>query len=111
MPRVFELFQQSDPGITRRHSGMGIGLALVRQLVDLQGGRIEAHSAGENKGSRFTVWLPLYVAHSLPPTRRQDREPTRRMPRDRGRKRPPPQRRLLSTRRPMRRDGSRASVC
>ena len=62
MPRVFELFQQSDPGITRRHSGMGIGLALVRQLVDLQGGRIEAHSAGENKGSRFTVWLPLYVA-------------------------------------------------
>jgi two-component system CheB/CheR fusion protein len=62
MPRVFELFQQSDPGIARRHSGMGIGLALVRQLVDLQGGRIEAHSAGENKGSRFTVWLPLYVA-------------------------------------------------
>src|SRR5436190_124896 len=66
MPRVFELFQQSDPGITRRHSGMGIGLALVRQLVDLQGGRIEAHSAGENKGARFTVWLPLYVAHSPP---------------------------------------------
>jgi CheY-like chemotaxis protein len=66
MPRVFELFQQSDPGITRRHSGMGIGLALVRQLVDLQGGRIEAVSAGENKGSRFTVWLPLYVASSLP---------------------------------------------
>jgi two-component system CheB/CheR fusion protein len=66
MPRVFELFQQSDPGITRRHSGMGIGLALVRQLVDLQGGRIEAHSAGENKGSRFTVWLPLYVAPALP---------------------------------------------
>ena len=66
MPRVFELFQQSDPGITRRHSGMGIGLALVRQLVDLQGGRIEAYSSGENKGSRFTVWLPLYVAHSLP---------------------------------------------
>jgi len=69
MPRVFELFQQSDPGITRRHSGMGIGLALVRQLVDLQGGRIEAHSAGENKGSRFTVWLPLYVAQGLPTKR------------------------------------------
>ena len=62
MPYVFELFRQSDAGVTRRHSGMGIGLALVRQLVDLQGGRVEAHSAGENKGSRFTVWLPLYVA-------------------------------------------------
>ena len=67
MPRVFELFQQGDPGTTtRRHSGMGIGLALVRQLVELQGGRIEAHSAGEDQGSRFTVWLPLYIAQDRP---------------------------------------------
>jgi two-component system, chemotaxis family, CheB/CheR fusion protein len=62
MPYVFELFRQNDPGLTRRHGGMGIGLALVRQLVDLQGGRVEAHSDGEGKGARFTVWLPLYFA-------------------------------------------------
>jgi len=62
MPYVFELFRQSEPGITRRFGGMGIGLALVRQLVDLQGGRVEAYSEGEGKGARFTVWLPLHFA-------------------------------------------------
>jgi two-component system, chemotaxis family, CheB/CheR fusion protein len=62
MPYVFELFRQSEPGLTRRFGGMGIGLALVRQLVDLQGGRVEAYSEGEGKGARFTVWLPLHFA-------------------------------------------------
>lgn len=59
MPHVFELFSQQESGAARRYSGMGIGLALVRQLVDLQGGRVEAYSAGEGKGARFSVWMPL----------------------------------------------------
>ena len=109
MPRVFELFQQSDPGITRRHSGMGIGLALVRQLVDLQGGRIEAHSAGENKGARFTVWLPLYVA-STPPKRAAGRRSMRRQ-RNRLNPQRATQRPHMSTPRPTLRDVSKAFAC
>jgi two-component system CheB/CheR fusion protein len=62
MPHVFDLFSQHDSGAARRYSGMGIGLALVRQLTELQDGRVEAHSDGEGKGARFTVWIPLYEA-------------------------------------------------
>ena len=61
LPHVFEFFRQADSSNTRRQSGVGIGLALVHQLVELHGGRIEAHSAGENQGSCFSVWFPLYV--------------------------------------------------
>lgn len=67
MPHVFELFSQKDSGIARRYSGMGIGLALVRQLVDLHGGRVEAYSAGEGQGARFSVWLPLDHAPDVAP--------------------------------------------
>ncbi|WPB56077.1 chemotaxis protein CheB [Xylophilus sp. GOD-11R] len=56
---VFEMFGQVDAGPSRRGGGLGIGLALVRQLVDLHGGRVAASSAGLGKGSCFTVWLPL----------------------------------------------------
>ncbi len=59
LPSVFEMFRQADGSNSRRHGGMGIGLALVRQLVALHGGRITAESEGANKGSRFTVRLPL----------------------------------------------------
>jgi PAS domain S-box-containing protein len=59
LPHVFEMFRQADSSNSRRHGGLGIGLALVQQLVQLHGGRIEAHSEGSNKGSRFTVRLPL----------------------------------------------------
>jgi signal transduction histidine kinase/ActR/RegA family two-component response regulator len=59
LPHVFEMFRQADSSNSRRHGGLGIGLALVRQLVQLHGGKIEAHSEGVNKGSRFTVRLPL----------------------------------------------------
>ena len=59
LPHVFEMFRQADGSNRRRHGGLGIGLALVRQLVQLHGGTISAESEGSNQGSRFTVRLPL----------------------------------------------------
>jgi two-component system CheB/CheR fusion protein len=59
--KVFDMFAQGDgKPLTRREGGLGIGLALVRQLAELHGGRVEARSAGIGKGASFTVWLPLY---------------------------------------------------
>jgi two-component system, chemotaxis family, CheB/CheR fusion protein len=59
LPHVFEMFRQADGTNSRRHGGLGIGLALVRQLVQLHGGTTGAESDGPNTGSRFTVRLPL----------------------------------------------------
>ncbi|MDH4763895.1 two-component system CheB/CheR fusion protein [Pseudomonas oryzihabitans] len=60
LPRVFEMFGQAEMKYTARaQHGLGIGLALVKQLVEAHGGRIEAHSAGLDQGARFSVWLPL----------------------------------------------------
>jgi signal transduction histidine kinase/CheY-like chemotaxis protein len=59
LPYVFEMFRQADGSNRRRHGGLGIGLALVRQLVQLHGGTISAESDGPNKGSQFTIRLPL----------------------------------------------------
>ena len=59
LPHVFEMFRQADGSNRRRHGGLGIGLALVHQLVQLHGGTISAESDGPNKGARFTVRLPL----------------------------------------------------
>ena len=59
LPHVFEMFRQADGSNRRRHGGLGIGLALVHQLVQLHGGKISAASDGPNKGARFTVSLPL----------------------------------------------------
>jgi len=57
--RIFEMFVQTEPPSTRRQGGLGVGLAVVRHLVDAHGGSIDAHSAGLGKGSVFTVRLPL----------------------------------------------------
>ena len=58
LPHVFERFRQGDASSTRRHGGLGLGLALVRDLVELHGGSVSAQSAGEGKGAMFTVRLP-----------------------------------------------------
>ena len=61
LPRVFDLFAQVDRTLARSQGGLGIGLSLVKQLVELHGGDISAESAGLGQGSRFTVRLPLAV--------------------------------------------------
>jgi two-component system CheB/CheR fusion protein len=59
LPRVFDLFQQADRVEGRVSEGLGIGLTLVRRLVELHGGRVTAHSQGPGRGSEFVVRLPL----------------------------------------------------
>ena len=59
LPYVFERFQQEDSSSTRKFGGLGLGLAIVRQLTELQGGTVKADSPGENQGATFTVKLPL----------------------------------------------------
>ncbi|HZJ44702.1 MAG TPA: ATP-binding protein [Pyrinomonadaceae bacterium] len=63
LPHVFEMFRQADAGTNRQHSGMGIGLALVNQLVRLHGGTVEARSEGTGQGACFEVRLPLSWDH------------------------------------------------
>jgi CheY-like chemotaxis protein len=75
LPRVFDRFLQADSTTTRRYGGLGLGLAIVRQLVELHGGTVSVMSGGENQGTTFTVRLPLAVdsTHrhgSRPPERR-----------------------------------------
>jgi signal transduction histidine kinase len=59
LPRVFDLFMQADPTSASSEAGLGIGLALVQKIVELHGGSVHASSAGKNRGSEFTVCLPL----------------------------------------------------
>src|SRR5690606_1321273 len=62
LPRVFDLFVQERTGL----GGLGIGLTLVKQLVQLQGGRVHAHSEGPGRGSEFSFWLPACPAEVAP---------------------------------------------
>lgn len=59
LPHVFDRFRQADSTSTRSHGGLGLGLAIVRHLVELHGGSVRAESDGEGKGSTFTVRLPI----------------------------------------------------
>ena len=68
LPQLFERFRQLDTGSTRRHGGIGIGLALVRHLVELHGGTVAATSRGVGQGSTFSVTLPVSIApQTVPP--------------------------------------------
>jgi signal transduction histidine kinase len=59
LPYVFESFRQADATTTRKFGGLGLGLAIVQQIVKLHGGYVVAESAGEEQGATFTIWLPL----------------------------------------------------
>lgn len=59
LPHVFERFRQADGSTTRRHSGLGLGLAIARQLVELHGGTLRAESPGLGRGATFTIRLPI----------------------------------------------------
>ena len=64
LPQIFERFRQADSTSTRRHGGLGLGLAIVRHLVELHGGSVQADSAGEGRGATFTIRLPLLAEGS-----------------------------------------------
>ncbi|HWP18380.1 MAG TPA: ATP-binding protein [Burkholderiaceae bacterium] len=59
LPRIFDRFSQADAGTTRYHGGLGLGLAIVRQLVEMHGGTVAAESAGAGQGATFRIHLPL----------------------------------------------------
>jgi CheY-like chemotaxis protein len=62
LPHVFDRFRQADSTSTRQHTGMGLGLAIVRHVVELHGGKVRAESGGADTGSSFVVTLPLQNA-------------------------------------------------
>lgn len=65
LPHVFDRFRQADSTTTRSHNGLGLGLAIVRHLVEMHGGTISANSAGEGQGATFKVRLPLLKSGEL----------------------------------------------
>ena len=66
LPLVFDRFRQEDGSISRRHGGLGLGLAIVRHLVELHAGSVDAQSAGEGKGAKFIVRLPVREGSLIP---------------------------------------------
>ena len=64
VPSVFEAFRQADSSSTRKTGGLGLGLSIVRHIVELHDGRVSAQSAGKNQGATFRVWVPLLPATS-----------------------------------------------
>jgi PAS domain S-box-containing protein len=72
LPHVFERFRQAEAGTTRKTGGLGLGLSIVRHIVEMHGGTVEASSAGEGHGATFRVRLPLMIIQ--PDTREQRRE-------------------------------------
>jgi CheY-like chemotaxis protein len=61
LPHVFERFRQAEAGTTRKTGGLGLGLSIVRHIVEMHGGSVQADSAGEGQGSTFSIQLPLMI--------------------------------------------------
>jgi len=78
LPRVFDRFRQGESGTMRSHGGLGLGLSIARQIVELHGGTIRADSPGEGRGATFTVCLPLAAVRPEPAaSRARPKEPDR----------------------------------
>ena len=73
LPHVFDRFRQADASSTREQRGLGLGLSIVKNLAELHGGSVSARSAGRNKGSTFTIMLPVATAISNDEARRHPR--------------------------------------
>jgi len=82
LPHVFDMFTQIDRSLERAQGGLGIGLSLVRNLVEMHGGMVEAHSDGPGMGSAFSVRLPVVLPFDLRPPHLDD-DAARRSPRHR----------------------------
>jgi PAS domain S-box-containing protein len=80
LPRIFDMFFQAERRTRNAQGGLGIGLSLIRGLVELHGGRVEARSGGPGKGSEFLVRLPLQLLDGQPGERRKSQEPEAAMP-------------------------------
>ena len=79
LPHIFDRFSQADSSMTRTHGGLGLGMAIVRHLVELHGGTVHAESEGEHRGATFAVTLPIRAYEkpaepSLPTPRRRTEE-------------------------------------
>jgi PAS domain S-box-containing protein len=71
LPYVFDRFRQADASTTRQFGGLGLGLSIVRNLVEMHGGTVSVRSPGENQGTTFTIALPLLAVDSEPARRNQ----------------------------------------
>lgn len=76
LPHVFDRFRQADSSATRQHGGLGLGLAIVRHLVEMHGGEVQVDSPGRGQGATFTVSLPLRAVAGVVPDQLPDQSPS-----------------------------------
>jgi len=81
LPFVFDRFRQAEGGITRKAGGLGLGLAIVRHIVEMHGGTVDASSAGEGMGATFRVRLPVMIVHPPPAGSRHEHPRAERLER------------------------------